>query len=213
MNTDTPHPASATPDSPGPKGVTPPHPSSSSGSLPTSKGTRIILAISAFILVNLVIFSVFFDETVDSDAPLAPAFTTKNFQGEQVSLEGFLGKPLVINFWASTCPPCRKEMPDFQKVYTDLDGQVEFLGLAHNDIKSQAREFIEETLAKEKNVRITYPLALDLDGRIGDAYRLIGLPNTFFLDKEGRIVNAVAGILDEEELRGHLRKSFLDVNI
>jgi cytochrome c biogenesis protein CcmG/thiol:disulfide interchange protein DsbE len=130
-----------------------------------------------------------------SDGPpiAAPAFSLVDLDGEPVTLERFAGKPLVVNFWASWCVPCREEMPAFDDVYRRLGGRVAFLGVASQDAESDAREFA-------KKIDVSYPLAVDEDDKMSQAYSLFGLPSTFFIDAQGRVVDSWSGELSKEEL-------------
>lgn len=129
--------------------------------------------------------------------------------GSQVSLrEAFQGKPLVINFWASWCLPCRVEMPFFNRVYNEYrDRGVVFIGISE-DVKGwpAAEGFLQELREKEDNpVEIEYPQFLDTDGSVGEAFGgLSGLPITVFVDREGRITHKHIGITDIDILRGNI---------
>lgn len=136
----------------------------------------------------------------DSPQP-APPFSVVDFRGRKRTLESFRGKPLVLNFWASWCVPCRAEMPAFEKTYRAYDGRVQFLGIASGDTEGKARAF-----AAERDV--TYPLALDGDDSISRAYSLFGLPSTYFVDADGVVVDSRAGEMSETELNRKLRELF-----
>lgn len=134
----------------------------------------------------------------------APDFDLEDFEEEAVSLEDFRGKPLVLNFWASWCTPCRKEMPAFDEVYRGLDGQVAFLGIATQDQRKPAEDFARE-------VGVSYPLAFDEGDKVGDAYELFGMPSTYFVDEDGQIVEARFGELTSGELEEIIGTLFPDV--
>lgn len=124
----------------------------------------------------------------------APNFELTTLEGERVSLAGLSGKPVVLNFWASWCAPCRAEMPQFEKTYRAYqDRDVVFVGAAVEDDVMSASEFA-------RHLEITYPLGLDEDGTIARSYRLLGLPGTMFISRDGRLVRRWAGILDEQQL-------------
>lgn len=99
--------------------------------------------------------------------------------GESLRLSDLRGKVVVLNFWASWCPPCRAEMPDFQEIWEEMkEDDVVFLGVAVGDSESPARAFAETT-------GVTYPLGLDETGRISRDYQVTSLPTTFLIDREG----------------------------
>ena len=113
--------------------------------------------------------------------------------GGSSSVSEFLGKPLVINFWASTCAPCLAEMPDFESVNQELGGAVGFLGVDVVDTEEAGLEMVEQT-------GITYPSARDPRGEIFNSFGGTALPRTVILDAEGTVVEAVTGEMEAEEL-------------
>jgi len=117
----------------------------------------------------------------------APDFTLKMLDGEQVSLSQFRGQPVLINFWASWCPPCRLEMPDLVRAYEahKKDGFVILaIDLTFQDSLEGARRFADE-------FGMSFPVLLDETGEVTtDLYQLRGLPMSVFVDREG-LVNRV----------------------
>jgi len=120
---------------------------------------------------------------------------------ERVTLAGTAGKPLVVNFWASWCVPCRKEMPALQAAAERLAGQVRFLGINHQDGAIAAADF-------EDDVGVTYPSGHDPDGGVARAYGVLGLPTTVLVDASGRIVARKLGEVTEDELADLLVDAF-----
>jgi len=112
------------------------------------------------------------------------------------------GRPLVVNFWASWCTPCRKEMPVLQALSQQLRGRVDFLGVDYLDQAGAARRLAAET-------GVTYRLAADPRGRAGAELGITGLPTTLFIDAGGVLVGRRVGELDARRLReaigGYLR--------
>ncbi|MCH8206275.1 MAG: TlpA family protein disulfide reductase [Chloroflexi bacterium] len=101
------------------------------------------------------------------------------FDGQSLRLSDLRGKVVVLNFWASWCPPCRAEMPDFQEMWEEMrDEDVVFVGIALGESERSARAFAETT-------GVTYPLGLDETGRISRDYRVTSLPTTVLIDREG----------------------------
>ena len=114
-------------------------------------------------------------------------------------LSDFRGTPIVLNWFASWCGPCRAEIPDFQAAYLALDGEVVFIGVNLQEEPSDATSVLSELGA-------TYPALLDADGAIAAHYRLLGMPQTFFIDADGIIRAGGAGIIVKEVLVQELAK-------
>ena len=131
----------------------------------------------------------------------APDVELASFSGETYSLERFVGRPLVLNFWASWCAPCASEMPDFERVHHDLEGEVAFLGVNQRDVRDGALDLAEAT-------GVTYPLAYDPRGEIFDAFGAPGMPTTVFIASDGTVVEVVPGQLSAGLLRDYIRRSF-----
>ena len=127
-----------------------------------------------------------------AEGEVLPAVGVELFDGTEATLADFRGQPLVINFWASWCPSCVSEMPDFEEVHQRFDGEVAFLGLALQDDRGAAERLAAET-------GVTYPLAED-DGSIYTAFRGISMPTTIFVDAEGRFVDRFNGALTASAL-------------
>lgn len=132
-------------------------------------------------------------------APTAPDFSFSLLNGKRINLSDYQGKPVVINFWASWCPPCRAEAPTLTKIANRYKGQVQFLGVVYQDSEANARAFIKE-------FGIPYPNGIDVDGKITAAYKVTGVPETFFVDKDGRLQGHWIGAIDEPTLTGYIDK-------
>ena len=125
---------------------------------------------------------------------LAPQFTLPLFDGGEFVLGEHLGHPVVINFWASWCPPCREEAPLLERAWRYYKGEnVLFVGVDIQDQEKDARAYIRE-------FGITYPNGPDVDGRITVEYGIVGIPATFFVDKEGIVERRWVGALGEKQL-------------
>lgn len=119
----------------------------------------------------------------------------------EIELTDFRGHPLVINFWASWCVPCRKEMPAFQAVYARLKGRVGFIGVNHADTRRDALDFVRTT-------HVRYPIAFDPDGTTAAAYGLFGVPTTVFLDSHGRELERDTGQITRDQLEKTIKRLF-----
>lgn len=128
-------------------------------------------------------------------------FKIRTFDGKDISLEGLKGKPMVINFWASWCGPCRLEASSIEKNYLAFrDKGVEFIGVAIQDSPSDARKFVKE-------FKWTFSVGLDEKGDIADEYKLYGIPKTLVVGKDGRLIFTHTGAVSSEELAGAIRKA------
>jgi peroxiredoxin len=129
----------------------------------------------------------------------APRVELPGLRGGRVRLADLRGRPVVLNFWASWCPPCAAEMPEFQRVHRRLGDRVAFLGVNQRD-QAQAAE----QLARSSGV--TYPLALDVAGRSFDAFGGLGMPTTVLIGADGTVADIFAGQLDETLLSERIRR-------
>jgi cytochrome c biogenesis protein CcmG, thiol:disulfide interchange protein DsbE len=125
----------------------------------------------------------------------APDFALHTFDGETLRLSDYHGQPVVINFWASWCIECDREMPALENSYRRHQGEVMFLGVDYLDTERPAREYLAR-------FGTTYPNGPDLGSRISDAYRIRGVPETFFIGKDGTVRGVHIGPLDEAQLEG-----------
>ena len=132
----------------------------------------------------------------DRESGRAPDFQVARFDGAEFQLSAQAGRSaVVLNFWYPTCPPCRAEMPAFEKAWQQLrDEGVRFLGMfvpQGFDSEQDAKDFIEE-------LGLTYDFATDKGGRIARSYELEYFPTTFFIDRSGRIFKRHIATLDED---------------
>jgi cytochrome c biogenesis protein CcmG/thiol:disulfide interchange protein DsbE len=118
--------------------------------------------------------------------------------GQQVSLSQYNGKPVIVNFWASWCEPCQQETPLLASWYKQQHGHVVLLGLDENDTTASALKF-----AQAKGV--TYPIGFDPNVTVALAYNVDGLPQTFFLNAQHRIVDHVLGAVTTADLAKGLK--------
>lgn len=119
------------------------------------------------------------------------------FDGASATFEEFEGTPLVINFWASWCPACVNELPEFQAVHEQRSDEVTFLGIANADARPAAVGLANE-------VGLTYPLADDPNGALFREFGLIAMPSTLFVSPHGEILEVFAGQLNESALNDRI---------
>ena len=111
----------------------------------------------------------------------APLFSLRDLADDTVTLDTFKGKPLVINFWATWCVPCRTEMPYFQEIYDERKGEgLEFLMVNTKESKEVVEKFIKDN-------GYTFRVVLDESGGMLETYQVFGLPTTYWVDADGVI--------------------------
>ena len=133
----------------------------------------------------------------DNVKQAAPDFTVFDTQGNQVKLSDFFGKPIVLNFWASWCPPCKGEMPHFDEVYADEKGNVVFMMV---DMVDGQRETQKKGEQYVKDQGYDLPIYFDNQQQAAATYGISSIPTTVFIDKDGNIVTGYQGAIDKETL-------------
>ncbi|GMO39906.1 MAG: hypothetical protein Ta2B_19700 [Termitinemataceae bacterium] len=109
-------------------------------------------------------------------------FTLKLTNGQSVTLSSLKGKVIFLNFWATWCPPCRAEMPSMEKLYQRFkDKGLEFIAVDISESSSDVQKFLNEN-------KLTFPVALDSDHKVSDAYGIRYIPTTFIIDRSGKII-------------------------
>ena len=135
-------------------------------------------------------------EAAPSQGAEAPDITLQNMDGETVSLSDYRGQPVVLNFWATWCAPCREEMPHLQEAYeTHRDAGLVVVGVNVRETREEAQRFLRE-------LGVDFPVLLDPDLAASERYSVTSLPLTFFIDRDGKIRTLVVGgmtktVLDE----------------
>ena len=140
---------------------------------------------------------------VAKDVGPAPGFALDNLVegGSRVALDDLRGQPVVLNFWASWCVPCRREMPLLASAHRRVGDDVVFVGVNHQDSRSAALDLVAET-------GVAYTSGFDPDGGVARSYGLFGLPTTVFISPQGQIVEQHTGELSMDQLRGALARLF-----
>ncbi len=141
-------------------------------------------------------------ETMPAPAPVvgapAPDFTLADLSGTQVSLSDFKGQVVLLNFWATWCPPCKLEMPTLQQHYVDFKDQgLVVVGVEAGEPKAEVQAFAAEQ-------RLTFPILADEKSAVTDQYRVLALPTTFVIDRQGVIVRQHRGMMDEAQVDEYL---------
>lgn len=133
----------------------------------------------------------------------APDFTVYDAKGNKVKLSDFKGKPVVLNFWASWCTYCKKEMPDFNEVYADAGKDVTFLMVDAVDGQYETQSSGQAYVDAQK---YSFPVYFDNDGQASEAYGISGIPETVFIDADGYIVTVHAGLMDKAALLAGIKQ-------
>lgn len=130
----------------------------------------------------------------------APDFTLTPIEGGSIRYGELKGKPILVNFFASWCLPCREEMPAIERIAREYKARgVVFLGVAVDDTEAKMREFVTR-------YEVSFPVGLDNGATIQKSFGLYGIPTTYFIDKQGVINYFHAGAVTEELLRHELDK-------
>lgn len=133
----------------------------------------------------------------------APDFTLATPDGGELTLSDLKGTPVILNFWATWCPPCRAEIPALEAAWRSFDGAGIILGV-------DVQESPDAVTAFMQNLDMTYPVVLDPDTRIARLYQVRAYPTTYFIDSRGVIVDIYTGPLNEPLLQTRLTELIVD---
>ncbi|HFC12053.1 MAG TPA: TlpA family protein disulfide reductase [Anaerolineae bacterium] len=131
----------------------------------------------------------------------APNFVLTTIKGDEMRLSDLRGKPVILNFWATWCGPCRAEMPAFARLATDLPNDISVIGVNQGESAEIIRDFADE-------LAVTYPLLVDLDQSVNRQYGVRGLPTTLFIDADGIIRDQIIGAASEAVLKEKIAPLF-----
>lgn len=162
----------------------------------------------AGVVIGLVIIGLIWAFTDRNDMPSvgemnrpAPDFTLPGADGQDVRMADYRGKVVLVNFWATWCEPCRRETPALQSVYSDLqDEGLMIIGVNLTDDELLQGNTLEDIRAFVDTYNVTYPVALDMEGDVTQAYRVYPLPTSYFVDQTGTIRYVRVGEITAEEV-------------
>lgn len=124
----------------------------------------------------------------------APDFMLETLDGETLQLSDFQGERVMINFWATWCPPCKQEMPDMERFYQEHDPVILSVNLTDGEMNTeQVGQFIQE-------LELTFPVLLDREGEVSNLYRIQPIPMTYMVDAKGIIQFKSFGALSYEQM-------------
>ena len=133
----------------------------------------------------------------EEEIPLAPDFTVEDLDGNKYKLSDFRGKPVIVNFWASWCGPCKMEMPDFEELYKEYGDNINFLMVNMTDGNQETKDKAYKHITSSG---YTFPVYYDTEMEAAYAYGVSSIPATYFIDSEGYPVVYGVGALDKETL-------------
>lgn len=128
----------------------------------------------------------------------APDFTVYDAQGNEVRLSDYIGKPIVLNFWASWCGPCQMEMPHFQEKYEEFGQRIHFLMV---NMTTSSRETMESATGFIAEQGYTFPVFYDTKTDAATVYGIFSLPTTYFIDADGYLVAQASGAISSDTLQ------------
>ena len=137
------------------------------------------------------------DTTPEQNPNQALDFTVQDWEGNMVKLSDFFGTPIVLNFWASWCPPCKAELPDFDDACKKYEGKVTFLMVNMTDNQMETVEVAKDFI---KTYGYDFPVYFDVNYEAAMAYGVRSIPQTYFINAEGELVATATGMISAAQL-------------
>ncbi|MCM3764633.1 peroxiredoxin [Neobacillus niacini] len=129
---------------------------------------------------------------------MAPDFELKTLTGETVKLSNLKGKKVMLNFWATWCPPCKAEMPDMEKFHQEVGDEVTILAV-NIDPQLDVQAFVDE-------YKITFPIPLDTEDAVNEEYKVLSIPTTYFIDSKGIMQHKFVGSMKYKDMKEQVGK-------
>lgn len=166
---------------------------------------RTLIRFGVLLVIFLAVGAAFYTGLTDNAQPvkvgdMAPDFRLESIDGESIRLSDYRGKAVFVNFWATWCDPCKVEMPYMEDAYQAQEGE-QFEILAVNIAQSQL-----EASSFAKRYELSFPIVLDRDRSVVNLYGVGGLPASFFINAEGRVVDHHVGPLNEQMIANFISK-------
>lgn len=144
------------------------------------------------------------EDTTSKVEYVAPDFELKTLEGKTVHLSDYVGKKVILNFWATWCPHCKEEMPHMQKVYEEYKNQdVEILAVNVTN-KDKGKESVAQFVKKQG---LTFEVLLDEEGYASSTYQVLTLPTTYMIDTKGNMVDIIEGPMNEASMKELVNKA------
>ncbi|PLS14699.1 alkyl hydroperoxide reductase [Bacillus sp. M6-12] len=163
---------------------------------------KIIASVVLFLLISVAIVQAMEKNKVNDNLPglkigvKAPDLQLSDLDGNTVKLSALKGKKVMLNFWATWCPPCKEEMPAMQKFYKQTNSDEVILSV-NIDPENDVKGFAQKT-------GITFPIVLDQGGKVQKSYQVISIPTTYFIDSKGIIREKFIGAMTKEEMESKM---------
>lgn len=138
------------------------------------------------------------EEQKEIEANPAPDFTVTDENGNEHKLSDFIGKPVILNFWASWCGPCKSEMPDFDDAYQKYKDEIHFLMV---NLTDGSRETVETASSYIREQGYSFPVYYDTKSEAMMTYSVYSVPATYFINKDGNIIAGAQGAISKENLQ------------
>ena len=136
-------------------------------------------------------------DTADAVPTIAPDFTVLDMDGNEVNLSDFFGKPIIINFWATWCGPCKSELPAFDNMYAKYGDDIEFIML---NLTDGSRDTVDNVTEFIRDNGYSFPVYFDTTMEASNTYGAYSIPTTYLIDNEGIPVHSQMGAMSEEHL-------------